>query len=176
MNNGQRKAEEEAAFIAHLTCFLLQIVIMLDLLIPQKCDLETLPNLLIVHFSEMMFQLGTLLKKRMKRLSLTAVFEEAFTGFYWCHGPMRHEALESFIFIRSKLFVIETFSFHMLNLRCKRCHHYRWLSIYKVYLRCVFNLGTKSGSVLPCSIHRLKYMLYIPVRGTFVGLRLYMQK
>lgn len=81
MNNGQRKAEEEAAFIAHLTCFLLQIVIMLDLLIPQKCDLETLPNLLIVHFSEMMFQLGTLLKKRMKRLSLTAFLRKLLLGF-----------------------------------------------------------------------------------------------
>lgn len=119
---------------------------------------------------------GHIIEKKNEKALIDSFFEEAFTGFYWCHGPMRHEALESFIFIRSKLFVIETFSFHMLNLRCKRCHHYRWLSIYKVYLRCVFNLGTKSGSVLPCSIHRLKYMLYIPVRGTFLGLRLCMQK
>lgn len=80
MNNGQRKAEEEAAFIAHLTCCLLQIVIMLDLLIPQKCDLETLPNLLIAHFSEMMFQLGTVLKERMKK----ALIDSSFQGsFYW---------------------------------------------------------------------------------------------
>lgn len=28
-------------------CYVFQIVIMLDLLIPQNCDLETLPNLLI---------------------------------------------------------------------------------------------------------------------------------
>ena len=47
MSNGQRKAGEEAAFVAQLMCCVFQIVIMLDFSIPQKCNLETFPNLLI---------------------------------------------------------------------------------------------------------------------------------
>lgn len=165
MSNGQRKAAEEAALIAQLKCC--QIVVMLDLLIPQKCDLATLPNLLI----------GALLGNNASaRHSIERSNEEALDdnsaqeSFYWVLPvslALRHELQESFPSTRSRLFVIKTFSFHMLSLRFKKCHCYRWLCIYKEYLRCVFNLGTKPGSVLPWSIHRLKRFSHISVSGIF---------
>lgn len=79
MNNGQRRAGEEAAFVVQLMCFVFQRFIMVDFLIPQKCGLETLQNLLLI---------GALLENNAsaghsieRRLSLATLSRELLLGF-----------------------------------------------------------------------------------------------
>lgn len=133
---------------------------MLGLLIPQKCDLETLPNLLIGALFGKDVSTGHSIERKNKEALTDNLLKKDFTGIYQFHGPVRHDPQENFLFMRSKLFVIKTFLFIMPSLRCRTCHHHRWLCFYEVYLRCVFNLGTKSGSVLLWSIHRFKHISY----------------
>lgn len=172
MNNSQRKAGEEAAFIAQLMCCL------------SNSHYAGPP-----HPTEMW--LGNFTKppnwctfgndvstrhsvERKNQEALTDnLLKKDFSGIYQFRGPMRHDPQESSLSIRSNIFVIKTFSFITPSLRWRRCHHHRWLCFYKVYLRCIFNLGTKSGSVLLWSIHRSQHISY--TYGRYVlGLRLCM--
>lgn len=146
---------------------------MLGLLIPQKCDLETLPNLLIGSLFGNNVSTGHSVERKNEEALADNLLKKDFTGIYQFRGPRTHDPQESFLSIRSKLFVIKTLSFIVPSLRCRRCHRHRWLCFYKVYLRCVFNLGTKSESVLLWSIHRSKHISY--TYGRYVlGLRLCM--
>lgn len=124
MNNGQRKAGEEAAFMAQLMCCVFQTVIMLDFIIPQKCDLETLPNLLIGALSGNNASTGHSIERRNEEALNDNPSQESFYWVLPVSLALRLEVQESFPSTRSRLFVIEMFSFHMLSLRCKRCHCY----------------------------------------------------
>lgn len=85
MNSGQRKAGEEAAFIAQWMCCVCFRVIMLDFLIPQKCDFETLPNLIGALFGNDASTGHSVERRNEEALSGSSLAEIAFIGFQQSH-------------------------------------------------------------------------------------------